>query len=292
MNMKKSVIFCLCVAVIALFSACKKEGVYNPSEKIQKIYTIGDDGVKMLTEVWNWNGDVLTSIDYYDYDGTVTYTNHFTYDSKNRLIAVDGGNSHSEYIYDDNKIDKIVMTAEGALLATYEFDHKGNKISEITLDTDLFDDWGDIDWDKKGIVSPLRFMMPEICPAVETAVKECTNETKGDVIKMKLNWGGNNVKSMDVSFSVWGMNMTETVELTYDNKNNPLYGSLSSMNSSAAENLVLNKNNPLTVKTLYLGQTLVTEDYTYEYEGNYPVKVTNKITEDGESTVLTTIYEY
>lgn len=293
--MKKSIIFCLCIAVVALFAACKDpDGVYNPSKKIQKVFTVNDNGEKVLAEAWQWDGDVLTSISYYDYDGTLASTNHFSYDSQNRLIAMDQNGAHGEYIYDGKKIDKIVMTADGVEVATYEFEHKGNKISEIDIDIDLFDDWGDDDfgWDKKDIVFPLRLMMPEICPAVETAVKKCSKDSKGDQVKIMLKWNGDNVKSMDVIFNMLGANLTETAEFTYDNKNNPMYGSLATMSSSAAENLFLNKNNPQTVKISYLGQILGTSDFTYEYDGNYPVKVTCKTVEDGMTNVATTIYEY
>ena len=71
-----------------------------------------------------------------------------------------------------------------------------------------------------------------------------------------------------------------------------MYGSLGTMSSNAAENLFLNKNNPLTVKISYLGQILGTSDYTYEYESNYPVKVTSKTVEDETTNVATIIYEY
>ena len=123
---------------------------------------------------------MLTAIDYYDYDGSLALTNRFSYDSKNRLIAADGGGAHGEYIYDGKKIDKIVMTANGSEVATYDFEHKGNKISEIVIDIDLFGDWNDDDfgWDKKNIVFPLRFMMPEICPEVEAVVKNAPRTPK------------------------------------------------------------------------------------------------------------------
>ena len=64
--MKKNIVFCLCVAVIALFSACNKdpEGIYNPSKKIQKVYTI-EDGAQLLSELWHWDGDLLKSYDKY-----------------------------------------------------------------------------------------------------------------------------------------------------------------------------------------------------------------------------------
>ena len=82
--MKKSIIFCFCVALVALFISCdKKEGVYNPSKKIQKIYTV-EDGDKELSEVWHWDGKVLTSIDYIDDMYATTAT--FSYDKNNRMI--------------------------------------------------------------------------------------------------------------------------------------------------------------------------------------------------------------
>lgn len=293
--MRKSIIFCLFISVVALFSACKDpDGIYNPDKKIKKVFSVNEDGEKVLAETWRWDGDILASIDYYDYDGTLSSTNRMSYDSKNRLIAMDQGDAQAEFIYDGKKIDKIVMTADGSEVATYDFEHKGNKISEIVIDIDLFGDWNDDDfgWDKKNIVFPLRFMMPEICPEVEAVVKKCSKDSKGDQVKIKLNWGGNNVKSMEMIFNAWGMNMTEMAEFTYDNKNNPMYGSLASMSSNAAENLFLNKNNPLTVRILFMGQTLGTTDYTYEYDGDYPVKVTSKTVEDDFTNVATTIYEY
>ena len=71
-----------------------------------------------------------------------------------------------------------------------------------------------------------------------------------------------------------------------------MYGSLGTMSSNAAENLFLNKNNPLTVKISYMGQIFGTSEYTYEYDGDYPVKVTSKTVEDDWTDVVTTIYEY
>jgi len=96
--MKKSIIFCICIAVIAMFSACNKdqEGVYNPSKKIQKIYSVNDNGVKELEEVWNWNGKLLVAI--VDVDDNSEST--FLYDKKQRLTSIDTKDSHSEFTYD------------------------------------------------------------------------------------------------------------------------------------------------------------------------------------------------
>ena len=210
--MKKNIVFCLCIAVIAMFSACNKtpDGVYNPSKKIQKIYTV-DNGTQTLKEVWNWNGDLLMSIDdVSNYDHAMEiYTTTFSYDKSNRLIAIDDFGVHGECIYDGNKIEKIIFTSEGVEMGRYEFEHKGNKISQIKIKFD--DGWDDIDWDKAGMIKSLRYLFPEICPAAESAVRKCSKESKGDEVVMNLNWSGNNVKTIDVSYSGFLGTVTEKV---------------------------------------------------------------------------------
>lgn len=287
-SMKKNIVFCLCVAVIALFSACSKdpEGVYNPSKKIQKIYEVNDNGVKELKEMWNWDGDLLTSINCVD--DSYPYTMTFSYDSKNRLVAIDEEGSHSEFIYDGKYLQKIVSTSAGIEVGTMEFEHEKGKISVIKI-SDIFNG---ADWDVKVAATPLRLVIPEAYPAMEKALQKSSKEAKGDPIIMKLNWKGDNVNSVDITFSSWGMTMTQRTELTYDKKNNPMYGLFSTLGSEVATNLFVNKNNPLTIKNTYMEVEMISWDFTYEYEGNYPTKVTCKTVEDGETDVDTTIYEY
>ncbi|MBR4135745.1 MAG: hypothetical protein IKU03_04980 [Bacteroidales bacterium] len=292
--MKKSIILCLCIAVIALFSACNKdhEGVYNPSKKIQKIYEV-EDGLQALSAVWNWDGDLLTSID--EYSGMDFFTTTFTYDNKNRLIAMDNAASHSECFYDGNKIQKIVVTANGVEVGSYEFEHKGSKISLIKMNFDLGLD--DFDWKKAAIVNPLHFIIPEVCPTVKSAMEKCSKDAKGEEITMAMSWNGNNVKTIEVSYTGFIGTVTETVDLTYDNKINPTYGQLAQMSTNAVANLFVNKNNPLTITTRISGYEYDKQTFTYEYQDNYPVKVTwtdveNPGTEDEEVSVTTRIYEY
>lgn len=285
--MKKSIIFCLCVAVIALFTACNKdqEGVYNPSKKIQKIYTL-DNGAQELEEIWNWDDKLLTSIT----DVSDNSTSTFAYDSKKRLVSIDSKDSHSEFVYDGKLLQKIVFTENGVEEGTAVFEHEKGKISVITMDASFFDE---DDLLKTSKVNPLRFVIPEAVPIVEKAMKKHTTEAKGTQITIKLNWNGDNVKSLQMNIPVMGMSVTETTEFTYDNKNNPIYGSFASMTSDFAEFLFLNKNNPLTMKSTAMGYVLDTAEYTYEYDGNYPTKVTCKrVDDEGVADIETIIYEY
>lgn len=284
--MKKNIIFCLCIAVVALFSACKDpEGMYNPSKKIQKIFYVNDEGVNELTEVWNWDGKLLTSID--NVDGSDTYKTVFTYDSKNRLATMDAEDGHGEFIYNGKYLEKIVLTSEG-ISYTMEIKHEKGKISEITMDNFM----ELLDWKTMKMVNPLRFMIPEAFPAVEKAMKKCPADAKGEQIVVKLIWKGDNVSSLVMDVPVYGMMFTETIDFTFDNYNNPMYGSFASMVSDAGTFTFLNKNNPLTMKTSYLGQVLDSSEFTYEYEGKYPIKVTSKSVEEDEVYTETYVYEY
>jgi len=285
--MKKNFIFCLCVAVIALFTSCeKKEGVYNPSKQIQKIYTV-DDGEKELEEVWHWDGKVLTSIDYVDDMNSTTAT--FSYDKQKRMVAMDAGGAHTEFIYDGKYIKKMETTYEGVVVSIIEFEHKNGKISEMRI-TDVFMD--DDVWDKMLIVNPMRFVIPEAFPVVEKTMKKCAKAKGNDQIIVKLNWKGDNANSMEITSTLWGQTMTELVELTFDNMNNPMYGLFSSMNSDVVTNLFVNKNNALTMNYNLMGEEVAKVNYTYEYEDNYPTKITMTSFYGDEVDTETYIYEY
>lgn len=286
--MKKGIIICLCVAVAAMFSACNKnDGVYEPAKKIQKIYTVNDDGEKVLAEAWHWDGNTLTSIDrYYE---ALTFTDQFSYDTKNRLVAIDNIDSHTDITYDGNELDEIKVYAKGLtpgeLLAKYDFEYKGNKISKIEIEMTYM-------WDKNKTDGLLRYLLPEVVPAVNQFVKKCPNDAKNEKISMLLTWNGNNVKSMDISITGF-MPVSETVDLTYDNKNNPFYGMVSQMGSEVVNNFFLNKNNVLTMTTRIGAVQDMNVEYTYEYDGKYPTSVTSLTTDnEGNEEMETTIYEY
>lgn len=291
--MRKSIVFCMCFAVIALFTACNKnqEGVYNPSKKIQKIYSVDNSGAKELAEVWNWDGKILSSIVNVDND----YTSSFSYDKKKRLMAIDTKDSHSEFTYDGNYLLRVVTTSNGDLAGTIDFVHENGKISEMKMDVSGLD----LDLFKKSIANPMRFVLPEAIPALESAVKECSKSgAKNTLVNVNLKWNGDNVSTMVISASLPVLGtVTLTTDLTYDSKNNPIYGSFASITSAASEIFFLNKNNPMTKKSTLqstlINRMLDSSEYSYEYEGNYPTKVICKTTDgDGDIDVETTIYEY
>lgn len=285
--MKKNIIFCLCIAVITLFVACNKdqEGVYNPSKKIQKVYTLDENDIKELEEVWTWDGKLLTQIEFVD--DNYPSTTRFSYDNKKRLVSIDDEESHSEVFYDGKYIQKIVITSSGSEVGTIEFTHENGKINLITMNG-LDDLMNDLDFKS----SPMRFVLPDVYPVVEKAMKQCSKEAKGTPITMKLNWSGDNVGSLEMTIPMPIIgNLTQTTTFTYDNKKNPMYGLLTAV-GNAITVLFTNKNNILTSQTTAMGSVYESATFTYEYEGDYPKIVTCVSTIDDDFDVDRILYEY
>ena len=59
--MKKTTLFMTLLLSTIVISSCNKDGVYNPKEKIDKIYVDSGSG-KYLSEDWTWNKKELKTI--------------------------------------------------------------------------------------------------------------------------------------------------------------------------------------------------------------------------------------
>ena len=144
--MKKITLTAMVLAVACMFAACTKEGVYNPKEKISKIfessvstYTMGsttttDETPKHPTESWTWDGKLLSSITYYEGDGTVDETVTFTYDGKqlSKMQTV-GSNSYTQFIYDGSKLEKFETYYSNRLESAGTVTYDGKKVVQIDV---------------------------------------------------------------------------------------------------------------------------------------------------------------
>ena len=146
--MKKTFLVLAFACVAMLFSSCHKEGVFNPKKKISKVYTYSTytvDGTttssnRVLSEVWNWNNNILERIDHYDADGGVSGVTTFTYDKK-RVVRIDESyqslfsnySYHVEFIYDGKYISEAKMYYGNELESTLKFTHQNGKISQIVM---------------------------------------------------------------------------------------------------------------------------------------------------------------
>ena len=113
--------------VAVSLTSCHKDGVYNPKEKISRIYYqgSGQSAEKQLSELWNWDGKKLSTITYYYNTGEIEGTEKFSYDGK-RLSRIDyisdfGDGSYLLFTYDGRKLDKVEVYARGNLVGTLKY---------------------------------------------------------------------------------------------------------------------------------------------------------------------------
>ena len=272
--MKKifSILAIACVAM--LFSACQKEGVYNPSKKISKIYFTDANGNKALSQVWSWNKNkTLEKIDNYSSNGSLSGTLNFTYEKK-RLTRMNNyaANAYIEYKYEKNNLKEANLYASGTLMDTYSFTYDNGKLTKIT-DTYVHSKAAGNEME----MSPLQFILPE---EIYNVTAEARKQFQPDgskattVFTYELTWDGNNISKLVRTVS--GSSANLTLEVKYDKYNNPFKGAF--LNFFFEENVTdgnFCKNNAtrLETKSVTDGGNVTTNVYTYEYtyDGKWPV---------------------
>lgn len=280
-------IFLLSTIVMAclLVVSCNKEGVFNPKNKIDRIYysystkyevdeqghweTINISNMpKYVSEIWHWEGNILKSISHYAYDGELRYTENFEYDGK-RLISISSWDGEDRTIinYEKGGISSIDCYSYNERYASYEFSHDKGKISSIR--TTFFSL-------EKTAVSPfsvnaLRFFIPAINPdniIKAMAKKSGKKDSKGiiETSTMKFEWSGKNVSKITFTYS--DDEIPYTYEYIYDEKLNPFYG-LFNIGEDDWNLLSLSKNN--VTREFYREDDYYVEyNYTYTYNGKVP----------------------
>lgn len=288
--MKKITFLATAVAVVCLMAGCQKDGKYTPKEKISKIYnessytnsyfdgeewqTESDGSGKQLSEVWTWDGKMVSQIAYMD-EGEAYNTIKFTYDGK-QLAEASDGEKRMVFTYDGKKLEKIEMfaknTTEAQMVMTFERD--GKKISKIIMTSNG-------EWDKKGAMSRLqRLAFAGILPesrVVDRMMKDvCARAAKADrTVTYSLTWDGDNVSKF--SGTMDGESMT--VSFSYDDKNNPTQGFLFALVEGEYYGTECFSENNVTkiVYTYSDGSESESneESFTYTYDGNWPLTRTS-----------------
>lgn len=263
--------------IVAFMASCTKEGVYNPKKKIQRVYSAATYTDKYLSEVWNWEGKLLKSVDHF-YSGGGSYTETFTYDG-NRLIRVDDyrNSEYATYDYDGSVLKTYNYYYKNQLSSTINFTYDGKKLSQVVYT--IYDD-------KKG--------ESHLMPPIPAEMRESLNvlaakadATKGlFVINYKFTWTDDNITRM-VGTAEGEM---ITVTLGYDTKTNPFKGFL---NLYAVEDpyCFYSKNNVIQFMETYLDGDNDIYNYNYQYDGDgYPTMVIRTRVDSEYS--YSTFYEY
>lgn len=275
----------LALCVLASVSSCKKEGVYTPSEKIKRVYASSTYNEKHLTQSWEWDGKLLESINHYNSDGSLGWTENFSYDGK-RLHRVDNyiGSQYTAYVYDGKFLKAANYYYMNELEATANYTYTNGKLLE--MEVMYFDS-------KAKANNHLRpsfvFLPEEIAETVDKCVAKLRpdNQEKGiETINYQFLWEGDNVIKVIASED----GEIVVITLQYDKKNNPTKG-FHSLYSEFDENPVLyySKNNVTKMIITYPDGENYMDNITYQYNSNdYP---TMRIENDGDYQFIT-YYEY
>lgn len=302
----KTKVLTLTVVAIALFASCQKsEGIYNPNKKISKLYeegiaswTIGDNTQeistgKNLSEEWTWTGDKLSRIDQFSPTGELESSNIFTYDG-DVLVRTDyGDNSHTDFIYDGKKISEI-KNYEGDVLSSVLAVTKrdGKKITEMTATT--YPTTQPNSKTTHQLQNVLGLLIPEsAAECIAHAAKQHV-ATKGDplVSNITLTWTGNNITKIEATDPSANMYMV----YAYDNKKSPTKGFIDYLTGYISMNEWGSKNNSILDSIVAYNQGEMYYNtcarYTYEYDGDWPVKRTYSTVVESASATSIRYYEY
>lgn len=296
--MKK--VFIVSIILSLFFLGCHKDGVYNPKEKIKRVYSQWPGETKMLEEEWTWDKKLLTKIDYY-WNNTTDYSERFTYEKK-RLVKMEA--SDGDYInikYDGKHFDKMEeFSANGQLTAEVRFKYDKNKISKMEMT--FYEYYDDYDW--KSGKRVLSIMEPLFPPEFEASMKKMKSNAKNRSVDTytattSFTYEGNNVKEMKHEYHESGYSSVDTYTyIKYDKKSNPKYRFIFGDDDNGLG--VTSKNNPTEILnnywSSYYGDIYVsnsTTTYDYTYDGKFPIEVYRTYRDnDGNTSRYTIFYEY
>ena len=288
-------------ALLLAGTACERDGVYNPKKKISEIYDESSRSVvyqdypeanytytnpKSLSSSWTWDKNLLTKITY-DVDDYA----EFKYNGKrlSTVILWDYGLTLT-YVYNGSKIDKInVIMGWDGMTGTYAYTYKGNKVSQIDIIMNYVNDgYIDDDFKTKSFAKINQLALPavvcDMLAQTENKMKQKSTKATTRTVTVDFEWSGDNVSKIKLIQKYEDLILfTATSTCTYDNKLNPFYhspmffGELFDTGSFSKNNLTKVVS---TSKYAWEDEVETTEtNYTYYYDGKFPVKQISESTE-------------
>ena len=300
--MKKTLVLIAAAATMLATVSCKKDGVFNPKEKIHYVYT---EATTVTYESYNtnnpvavdtaitkqyksqeyvWDGKKLTEIKYFDPKGDDLGSTKLTYDGK-QLSKVESGKMTMTYNYKGSKLTTMEVMQNSESLMTIDVEHDGKKISKLTANIAAAAMENLDSLDLLFTKNALKLAVPE--KAAEALVSQKSAKASLSVsVTMTFTYEDKNLTKIDMS-GVMGF-ASGSMSFTYDNKKNPMQGCYAMFGPTA-----LSQNN--VVKT-----TMGTESdelkYTYNAD-DYPETVTSTEWNEPEGNykyeiTTTQTYEY
>jgi hypothetical protein len=316
----------LCVS----FYSCEKDGIFNPKQKISKIYQDFERSIvewnpetgehsyktvlyKLLLQEWVWDKNKLNKIDFWTYynwwegapEGRIWGTDHYYYE-KNRLVRIDQDGGYStRIIYNGAKFEKIEFFNDmHEIWLTMNFIYDKNKVSSMKVTVN----WND--WKKEAEDKILSTFLPKeiVSKLIQKSEKKKSNKSMNEeTYNIKYAYTGDNIKkmvfeSMDDDGDMYQLTANY---LSYDSKHNPFYKKMDFEIEGEfmfGVSVVSSKNNSLEVRyeiyeeyngRVYTGEFTIKSSYTYNK--NYPIEVFSEIIWDEDEDDIErskTYFEY
>ena len=260
------------------FHSCQKDEIYNPEQKIKKIYLENlryGAFPKVLWQEWTWDSNKLMRIDYYSpNNNNISNTEYYTYE-ENKLVKVTDNYGYFQIFYNDSKYDKIeyLKKDDNFLIATWDFSYRNNKVSKIIFTYD-YSDWWINKIDQSGFLFSL--IPKEFITTIENSAKGHKNSSYPMVTTFTYKYNGDNIK--EVKWESDEYSSITTIYKFYDNKLNPFHKHVGLMDIAPLLHLidvVTSKNNPVEVQKLRSQGPVaeVMSKYSYKYNKSFPFEV-------------------
>ena len=277
----KRLSFILIIAVIcSVMVSCNKEGRYNPKKKISQVsFCLSEkdemwNGHEWVTtreysnpeyvgQVWNWKGNQLESVDFYEADGQLMANYHFVYkNAKITTIECNGGESRYEFVYKNGLLTTMEFYSGSTCDFVYEYTYSKGKIQKIVF-TPL-----------SGKSAVTQELLPvELLAGLPPLPDEDEKALRDDKREYYFYWDGDNVEQLAFRQGSYAADYY----FTYDKMLNPLRGvkldQVASQLFYASFPLTMSKNNISRCIVESNGGTDV-YDHAYTYDGKYPVVMT------------------
>ena len=280
-----STIFAIAIAVV-LFTSCEDQpGVYKPKKKISKVFVREEGKSEYLKEEWEWNGEKVYSIAYYNEIG-FKGKDIYMYDGDRVSKIVDDQEYHVEYFYNGKQFEKIkYYDPNGVLLLDIALEYNGKKVSKLIIQgyqNKL--EQHTISMVERGFMGKLLSK-----EGMKIVAEKLANQSK-EIFNVNLQYEGDNLIS--VNDGTWDDTYSD-----YDTHSNIWYNFFPFSYYRFISFNVFSKNNPgkFVTKSKF-GVSTTTHSYTYD--GDFPVRIQSyKVYDSNEDTydyelMYTTRFEY
>ena len=283
--MKKYFLLTTMLLMVSFFmTSCDKDGIYNPKQKISKIYQ-DEGGKKVLSQTWSWNGDLLALI---TYDSLGLKYDEFEY-TDNQITKSISYNEGLEWEYTIYTYDKSLLQSyktynkDGKEIESAVIEHTKKKITKITITSTSYDEQTTnmAKSMQPRMVNNLRFILPS---HVVNSIQNNLQKSTSSIVTVEFEYDGSNISTYTYTTKSDVLSIT----YTYDKYNNPLYDAIEISESA------LSKNNMLTESITSQSDPNYSKKYTYEYVyvDKFPTEVKATTTVMGHSIVTKFYYEY